>query len=157
MDEDPQAADNQVEQVVQELHVCDHGSVAACEGSTVADKAHQKDDFIAQLKTNKWHGDDMSWQCTEKGRLTAKLVFLWSIFQTIIKALSDILVCSTNISFPVQPVWQHVHLPSYLHEWLMLCYTTGGLALCTCKSCIRMLPMVLACDISIQPSGQQSV
>lgn len=60
VDEDPQAADNQVEQVVQELHVCDHGSVAACEGSTVPDKAHQKDDFIAQLKTNKWRGDDMS-------------------------------------------------------------------------------------------------
>lgn len=59
MDEDPQAADNQVEQVVQELHVCDHGSVATCEGSTVPDKAHQKDDFIAQLK-NKRHRDDMS-------------------------------------------------------------------------------------------------
>lgn len=46
MDEDPQTADNQVEQVVQELHIRDHGFVAACEGSTVPDEAHQEDDLI---------------------------------------------------------------------------------------------------------------
>lgn len=46
MDEDPQAADYQVEQVVQELHIHHHGFVAAREGSTVPDKAHQEDDLI---------------------------------------------------------------------------------------------------------------
>lgn len=47
MDKDPQAADNQVEQVVQELHVCDHGCVAACEGAAVPNEAHQEDDLVA--------------------------------------------------------------------------------------------------------------
>lgn len=47
MDKDPQAANNQVEQVVQELHVCDHGYVASCEGAAVPDEAHQEDDFVA--------------------------------------------------------------------------------------------------------------
>lgn len=46
MDKDSQAADNQIEQVVQELHICDHGFVATCEGSTVPNKAHQEDNFI---------------------------------------------------------------------------------------------------------------
>lgn len=40
VDEDPQRADNQVEQVVQELHVHDHGLVSACEGSSVPNEAH---------------------------------------------------------------------------------------------------------------------
>lgn len=47
VDKDPQAADNQVEQVVQELHVCDHGCVATCEGAAVPNKAHQEDDLVA--------------------------------------------------------------------------------------------------------------
>lgn len=47
VDKDPQAADNQVEQVVQELHVCDHGHVAACEGAAVPDEAHQENDLVA--------------------------------------------------------------------------------------------------------------
>lgn len=46
MDEDPQGADNQVEQVVQELHIHDHGFVSTCECSTVPNEAHQEDDFI---------------------------------------------------------------------------------------------------------------
>ena len=46
MDEHPQAADDQVEEVVQELHIHDHGSVASCEGSPVANVAHQEDDLI---------------------------------------------------------------------------------------------------------------
>lgn len=46
MDKDPQAADNQVEQVVQELHICDHGFVSTSERSTVPNKAHQEDDLI---------------------------------------------------------------------------------------------------------------
>lgn len=79
---------------------------------------------------------------TEKGRLTAILVSLGSIFQQTIKELSDISVCSTSFFFPVQPVWQHVDLLSNQHEWLMLCCTTGGLAVCTCKSCISMLSHV---------------
>lgn len=47
MDEDPQAADNQVEKVVQELHIHDHGFVASREGSPVPNEAHQEDDLIA--------------------------------------------------------------------------------------------------------------
>lgn len=47
MVKDPQAADYQVEQVVQELHIRDHGFVAAREGSTIPDKAHEEDDLIA--------------------------------------------------------------------------------------------------------------
>lgn len=47
MVKDPQAADYQVEQVVQELHIRDHGFVASCEGSTIPNKAHEKDDLIA--------------------------------------------------------------------------------------------------------------
>lgn len=47
MDKDSQAADNQVEQVVQELHICDHSFVATREGSTIPNEAHQEDDLIA--------------------------------------------------------------------------------------------------------------
>lgn len=50
MQEDPQAADDQVEQVVQELHVCNHGYVTTGEGSTVPDEAHEEDDLITELK-----------------------------------------------------------------------------------------------------------
>lgn len=46
MDKDPQGADNQVEQVVQELHIHDHGFVATGEGSSVPNKAHQEDYLI---------------------------------------------------------------------------------------------------------------
>lgn len=46
MNEDPQATDNQVEQVVQELHVHDHGYVATCEGSTVPNEARKEDHLI---------------------------------------------------------------------------------------------------------------
>lgn len=46
VDKDPQAADNQVEQVVQELHIRDHGFVATGKCSTVPNKAHEEDDLI---------------------------------------------------------------------------------------------------------------
>lgn len=46
MYKNPQGADNQVEQVVQKLHIHDHGFVATCEGSSVSNEAHQEDDLI---------------------------------------------------------------------------------------------------------------
>lgn len=46
MDKDPQAADNQIEQVVQELDIHNHGCVSTCKGSSVSNKAHQEDDLI---------------------------------------------------------------------------------------------------------------
>lgn len=49
---DPQAADDQVEQVVQELHICNHSFVTSGEGPTVPHKAHEEDDFITELKNN---------------------------------------------------------------------------------------------------------
>lgn len=52
MKKDPQAADDQVEQVVQELHICNHSFVTTSEGSTVPDKAHEEDDLITELKNN---------------------------------------------------------------------------------------------------------
>lgn len=50
MDEQPHGADEQIQQVVQELDIQDHGSVAPGEGPAVAHKAHEKDDFIADLE-----------------------------------------------------------------------------------------------------------
>lgn len=50
MQEDPQAANDQVEQVVQELHVCNYGFVTTGEGPTVPDKAHEEDDLVTELK-----------------------------------------------------------------------------------------------------------
>lgn len=47
MKKDPKAADDQVEQVVQELHICNNSFVAASEGSTVPNKTHQEDDLVA--------------------------------------------------------------------------------------------------------------
>lgn len=44
-----QAADDQVQQVVEELHVKDHGLVTPGEGTSVSHKAHQEDYFIANL------------------------------------------------------------------------------------------------------------
>lgn len=46
MYKNPHGADNQVEQVVQKLHIHDHGFVATCEGSSVPNEAHQEDDLI---------------------------------------------------------------------------------------------------------------
>lgn len=48
--EQPQGADEQVQQVVEELDVQDHGSVAPGERPAVAHKAHEKDDLIADLE-----------------------------------------------------------------------------------------------------------
>lgn len=52
VNEDPQAADDQVEQVVQELHIHDHGQVAPCEGSPVPHEARQEDYLVTQLQNN---------------------------------------------------------------------------------------------------------
>lgn len=60
MDKDPQAADDQVQQVVQELHVHDHGDVATCEGSAVPDEARQEDHLVAQLENQGHHKEDSS-------------------------------------------------------------------------------------------------
>lgn len=49
MNKDPQGADNQVEQVIEELNIGDHGSAATTEGSSISKKAHQKDDLINKL------------------------------------------------------------------------------------------------------------
>lgn len=38
--------------MIEELNVQNHGSVASGEGPTVAHKAHQEDDFIADLRTD---------------------------------------------------------------------------------------------------------
>lgn len=51
MDEEPHGADQQIQQMIKELNIQNHGSVASGECSTVAHKAHQKDDFIADLTT----------------------------------------------------------------------------------------------------------
>lgn len=58
MKKDPQAADDQVEQVVQELHICNHSFVTTSEGSTVPDKAHEEDDLITELKNNEKQKND---------------------------------------------------------------------------------------------------
>lgn len=58
MKKDPQTADDQVEQVVQELHVCNYSFIATSEGSTVPDKAHEEDDLITELKNNKRQKND---------------------------------------------------------------------------------------------------
>lgn len=46
MDKDPQAADNQVQQVVQKLHIHDHCFVSACEGSSIPNEAHQENHLV---------------------------------------------------------------------------------------------------------------
>lgn len=53
MDEEPHGADQQIQQMIKELNIQNHGSVASGECSTVAHKAHQKDDFIADLTTTR--------------------------------------------------------------------------------------------------------
>lgn len=50
MDKHPQTADDEVHEVVQELKVHHHGFVASGEGSAVAQKTHQEDDFITHLE-----------------------------------------------------------------------------------------------------------
>lgn len=50
MDKHPQAADDEVDEVVEELKVHHHGFVATCEGSPVPHKTYQEDDFITHLE-----------------------------------------------------------------------------------------------------------
>lgn len=49
VDKHPQAADDEVKEVVEELKVHHHGSVATREGSTIAHKTDQEDDFVTYL------------------------------------------------------------------------------------------------------------
>lgn len=55
MKKDPKAADDQVEQVVQELHIGNNSFVTTSEGPTVPNKTHQEDGLITQLKNNEKH------------------------------------------------------------------------------------------------------
>lgn len=50
MDKHPQRADDEVNEVVEELKVQHHGFVAAREGSSVPHKTYQEDDFITHLE-----------------------------------------------------------------------------------------------------------
>lgn len=50
MDKHPQTADDEVDEVVEELKVHHHGSVASCEGSSVPHKTYQEDNFVTNLK-----------------------------------------------------------------------------------------------------------
>jgi hypothetical protein len=59
MDKKPHGTDQQIQQMIQELHIQNHGSVASGECSTVAHKTHQKDDFIANLRTMTEESDGM--------------------------------------------------------------------------------------------------
>lgn len=52
VDKHPQRANNEVNEVVEELEVQHHGFVAACEGPSVPHKTYQEDDFITDLKGN---------------------------------------------------------------------------------------------------------
>lgn len=49
MDKESQSTDEEVQQVIEELHVHDHRLVSSSEGSAVTHEAHQEDDFIAHL------------------------------------------------------------------------------------------------------------
>ena len=53
MNEDPQATDDEVHEVVEELNVQDHGLVAPCERPFVPHKTHQEDDLITDLQGQK--------------------------------------------------------------------------------------------------------
>lgn len=50
MAKDPQTADDEVDEVVEELKVHHHGFVASCEGSSIANKTYQEDYLITNLK-----------------------------------------------------------------------------------------------------------
>ena len=68
VDEDAQAADDEVEEVVEELEVQHHGLVAAREGPAVPHEAHQEDDLVTHLEgtgsvtlSRRGHTDSRSW------------------------------------------------------------------------------------------------
>lgn len=50
VDKHSQTANDEVNEVVEELKVQHHGFVAACEGSSVPHKTYQEDDFITHLE-----------------------------------------------------------------------------------------------------------
>lgn len=52
MYEEAHGTDQQIQQMIEELDIQNHGSVASGECATVAHKAHQKDDLIADLRTD---------------------------------------------------------------------------------------------------------
>lgn len=51
MDKHPQAADDEVKEVVEELKVHHHGLVASREGAAIPHKTDQEDDFVTYLKS----------------------------------------------------------------------------------------------------------
>lgn len=55
VDEHSQAANDEVNEVVEELKVHHHGFVAARKGSSVPHKTYQEDDFIAHLEEERGH------------------------------------------------------------------------------------------------------
>lgn len=50
MNKDPQATDDEVHKVVEELNVQNHGLVAPCERPSVPHKTHQEDGLITHLQ-----------------------------------------------------------------------------------------------------------
>lgn len=50
VDKHSQRANDEVNEVVEELKVQHHGFVASCEGSSVPHKTYQEDDFITHLE-----------------------------------------------------------------------------------------------------------
>ncbi len=49
MNKDSEAAYNEVKQMIQELHIHDHGHVSSCERTAISHETHQKNHFIAHL------------------------------------------------------------------------------------------------------------
>lgn len=45
-----QAADDEVEEMIEELEVHHHGFVSSCESPSVSNKAYQEDNFITNLQ-----------------------------------------------------------------------------------------------------------
>lgn len=56
MDENAQTTDDQVEEVVEELYIHDHGLVAPRERPSVPYETHQEDHLIAHLRNSGKHG-----------------------------------------------------------------------------------------------------
>lgn len=50
MYEEPQSANEKVQQVVKKLYVHDHRLVSSSEGPAVTHKTHQENDFITNLR-----------------------------------------------------------------------------------------------------------
>ncbi|MEQ2205952.1 hypothetical protein XENOCAPTIV_019347 [Xenoophorus captivus] len=55
MAEHPQAADDEVDEMIEELEVYHHGFISSCESPSVSNKTYQEDDFIANLEHKRSH------------------------------------------------------------------------------------------------------